>query len=323
MCNITYNIKSTTKYLEQFTGIEIKTAVTPKADVEKLPLAISGNYCFHDIEMFDTTITLVIPNIINECSPIQLAKHHTKMTEAFRHPVVFVLDGIKSYNITRLSRARVDFLVTGKIVFIPSMMMVLRNIKDTVNEIPDRMPPVAQLLILYHIEVEGLDGKSTATIATATGLAYPTINVALKWLAKKDIVKMVGGKEKQVMFCLNGKMLWDKVLPLMTSPVERIVFTDIPITDSLYSGETAMGHYTMLAEPTVSVVAISKNSAKINSRLLNKHYGNIKTEIWKYDPTILSNNNCVDPLSLYLCMKDNKDERIQIECDTLIEEMKW
>ncbi|MBO7626455.1 MAG: hypothetical protein J6S93_02740 [Paludibacteraceae bacterium] len=194
---MTYNIKSTTKYLEQFTGIEIKTAVTPKTDVEKLPLAISGNYCFHDIEMFDTTITLVIPNIINECSPIQLAKHHTKMTEAFRHPVVFVLDGIKSYNITRLSRARVDFLVTGKIVFIPSMMMVLRNIKDTVNEIPDRMPPVAQLLILYHIEVEGLDGKSTATIATATGLAYPTINVALNGSQKKILSKWWEAKKNK------------------------------------------------------------------------------------------------------------------------------
>lgn len=323
MCNMIYNIELVTKYLEQFTGIEIKTAVTPKAEVEKLPLAISGNYCFHNIEMFDTTITLVIPNIINECSPIQLAKHHTKMVEAFRHPVVFVLDGIKSYNITRLSRVRVDFMVTGKIVFIPSMMMVMRNIKDTVKHLPDTMPPVAQLLILYHIEVDGLNGKNTAAIATATGLAYPTINVALRWLAKKDIVKMVGGKEKQVMFCLNGKMLWDKVLPLMTSPIERIVFSDDPVADSLYSGETAMGHYTMLAEPTIPVVAISKNSAQTNTHLLNKQYGNVKIEIWKYNPALLSNNDCVDPLSLYLCMKNNKDERIQMECEKLIEEMKW
>ena len=44
------------------------------------------------------------------------------------------------------------------------------------------MPPVAQLLVLYHLETRIIDGLTTSEIAELTGLAYPTINVALRWL---------------------------------------------------------------------------------------------------------------------------------------------
>ena len=109
----------------------------------------------------------------------------------------------------------------------------------------------------------------------------------------------------------------------MSSPIERILFTDTKPDGSLMAGETAMGHYTMLAEPTTPIIAIDKATAKENTSLMNKQYGDIKVEVWKYSPALLSEDGWVDRLSLYLCMKNSEDERIQLECDTLIEEMKW
>lgn len=35
-------------------------------------------------------------------------------------------------------------------------------------------------------------------------------------------------------------------------------------------------------------------------------------EIWRYNPKTLAKNGCVDPLSLYLSMVGNEDDRIQI-----------
>ena len=109
----------------------------------------------------------------------------------------------------------------------------------------------------------------------------------------------------------------------MSSPIERILFTDTKPAGCLIAGETAMGYYTMLAEPTTPIIAIDKATAKENAAFMNKQYGEIKVEVWKYSPALLSENGYADRLSLYLCMKDNEDERIQLECDTLIEEMKW
>lgn len=270
----------------------------------------------------ETQVTIAIPTG-DGITPMQLSKHQAKMIEAFNHPVIFALESVASYQIARLTQAKVDFIVPGKIVFIPSLLIVLRELKNTVKEMPEKMPPVAQMLVLYHLETKTIDGLTASEIAEHTGLAYPTINVALRWLVTNNIIALVGSKQKHVQITMSKEELWNKSLPLMSSPIERILFTDTKPEGSLMAGETAMGHYTMLAEPATPVIAIGKATAKENAALMNKEYGDIKVEVWKYSPALLSDGEWADRLSLYLCMKDSEDERIQMECDTLIEEMKW
>ena len=318
-----YNIKPVTDYLAELTGSEVKTFAHAKRDDAKLPLAISSGYSFCDVEFMKTIVTIAIPTEQDSISPMQLAKHQAKMMEAFHHPVVFVLESVESYKISRLTQAKVNFIVPGKLIFIPSLLMALREMKNKAIIMPEKMPPVAQMLVLYHLEKGNLDGLNTAEIAELTGLAYPTINVALRWLDMNKIINLIGGKQKQVEFVLSKMELWNKALPLMSSPIERILFADAKPVGGLMAGETAMGHYTMLAEPSTPVIAIDKAAAKENAALMNKEYGDIKVEVWKYSPALLSEDGYADRLSLYLCMKDSQDERIQIECDTLIDEMKW
>lgn len=318
-----YNITSVTDYLEELTGFKTKKLAHAKGKDNKLPLAIATSYSFYDLEFMETQVTIAIPTGLDGITPMQLAKHQAKMIEAFHHPVIFALESVASYQIARLTQAKVDFIVPGKIVFIPSMLIVLRELKNTVKEMPEKMPPVAQMLVLYHLETRTIDGLTASEIAELTGLAYPTINVALRWLVANNIIALVGSKQKHVQITMSKEELWNKSLPLMSSPIERILFTDTKPEGSLMAGETAMGHYTMLAEPATPVVAIDKATAKINAAMMNKEFGDIKVEVWKYSPTLLSDGEWADRLSLYLCMKDSEDERIQMECDTLIEEMKW
>ena len=318
-----YNIKPVTDYLAELTGSEVKVLAHANRDDAKLPLAITSCYSLCDVEFLETVVTIAMPTEQDSISPMQLAKHQTKMMEAFRHPVVFVLEPVESYKISRLTQAKVNFIVPGKLIFIPSLLIALRELKNKAKVMPETMPPVAQMLVLYHLEKGKLDGLNTAEIAELTGLAYPTINVALRWLDTNKIITLVGGKQKHVEIALSKMELWNKALPLMSSPIERILFADTKPVGGLMAGETAMGHYTMLAEPATPVVAIGKVAAKENAALMNKEYGDIKVEVWKYSPALLSEDGYADRLSLYLCMKDSEDERIQIECDSLIEEMEW
>lgn len=318
-----YNITTIGDYLEELTSFKIKRLAHSKREDEKLPLAIASSYKFSDIEFMETQVTIAIPTELNGISPMQLVKHQTKMMEAFHHPVIFALETVASYNVARLTKAKVNFIVPGKIIFIPSMLVVIRELKNGVKAISEKMPPVAQMLVLYHIEKESIDGLTPTEIAALSGFAYPTINVALRWLVANNIITLEGGKQKHVKIPMEKAELWNKALPLMSSPVERILYTDMKLNGSLKSGETAMGHYTMLAEPATPVIAIGKTTAKDNADMVNKEYGNIKVEVWKYPPTLLAKDEWTDRLSLYLCMKDSEDERIQMECDTLIEEMQW
>lgn len=318
-----YNIKPTTDYLAEMTGCEVRELTHAKKDDVRLPLAITACYGFCDVEVMDTIVTIAIPTEPDGISPMQLAKHQAKMMETYHHPVVFALEAVESYNISRLTNAKVNFIVPGKLIFIPSLLIALRELKNGNKVMPVKMPPVAQLLVLYHLEKGKIDGLKASDIAELTGLAYPTISVALRWLQTNDVISLVGGKQKYVQITVNQKELWNKCLPLMSSPIERILFTDKELPGGFLSGETAMGHYTMLAEPSKPVLAIDKATAKEYAAMMSKQYGNIKVEVWKYSPALLSDNGYTDRLSLFLCMKDNEDERIQMECDTLIEEMKW
>ena len=318
-----YNIATVTDYLEDLTGYKTRQLTHARGEVKRLPLAIATSYSYYDLEFMETQVTIAIPTGLDGITPMQLAKHQAKMIEAFQHPVIFALESVASYQIARLTQAKVDFIVPGKIIFIPSMLIVLREMKNAVKEISEKMPPVAQMLVLYHLETKTIDGLTASEIAKLTGLAYPTINVALRWLVANNCIALVGSKQKHVQITMSKKELWDKSLPLMTSPIERILFTDTKPEESLMAGETAMGHYTMLAEPATPVIAIDKATARKNAAIMNKEYGDIKVEVWKYSPALLSEDEWADRLSLYLCIKDSEDERIQLECDTLIEEMKW
>ena len=55
----------------------------------------------------------------------------------------------------------------------------------------------------------------------------------------------------------------------------------------------------------------------------DKQFGENEIQVWKYNPKMLSTEGVVDKLSLYLSLKDNDDERIQIELERLINEMPW
>lgn len=318
-----YNVNKIIDYLAELSGCKIKMLAHEKKNDEKLPLVIACCYTFCDVELLAMVITIAIPIGHDSISPMQLAKHQEKMMEVFLHPVVFALESVESYNISRLTHAKVNFVLPGKLIFIPSLLIVLREMKNKAIVMPKKMPPVAQMLVLYNLEIGSINGLNTSEIAALVGLAYPTINVALRWLSANNIISLVGSKQKYVQITLSKIELWNKSLPLMSSPIERILFADTKPTGGLMSGETAMGHYTMLAEPAAPIVAIDKVMAREDAALLSKQYGDIKVEVWKYSPLLLSENGIVDRLSLYLSMRDSDDERIQLECDTLIKEMKW
>ena len=115
-----YNIASVTDYLEELTGYKTRYLAHAKGKDKKLPLAITTSYSFYDLEFMETQVTIAIPTGLDGITPMQLAKHQAKMIEAFQHPVIFALESVASYQIARLTQAKVDFIVPGKIIFIPS-----------------------------------------------------------------------------------------------------------------------------------------------------------------------------------------------------------
>jgi hypothetical protein len=70
---------------------------------------------------------------------------------------------------------------------------------------------------------------------------------------------------------------------------------------------------------------LQKSNALVNP---NDYEGRYALEVWKYNPLVLvdelpNDRPVVDPLSLYLSVKDSTDERIEMALDKILEKFIW
>ena len=173
------------------------------------------------------------------------------------------------------------------------------------------IPIMAQCVVLYHLQVEPLNGKTTQNIVELFGVSYPNINRAIKWLSDKAFIVLEGAKTKSIRFNSEGRQLWNEIEPMLVSPIERVVYTDEWLDNAFTTGLNALSEYTMLNPDKDKAYAIGKEDYLTARQNTHKEFGGISIEVWKYNPLLLSDNEYVDDLSLILEMKDYKDERIQ------------
>ena len=315
-------IEQVANYCKKMSGQVMAIKAMEKQQLGKLPIVITGNYTCYEAVIMDIPISLLAVQI-KDFTPRLLQKHQQMVTRLTGHHTVFALNNVASYKISRMIDARINFIIPDKIIYIPSLLVNLKELKDGRKLDEEVMPGMAQCILLYHLQRENLNGYSTRQLADKFRTSYASMNRALRWLNMKDIVGLEGIKEKALMITDKGKMLWDKVSPLMLSPVERVLYTDDKLLGKPLSGESALEQYTMIAAPDRLCKAVSKEWALEQKEMLNKYDGNSMVEVWRYDPGILELNHNVDPLSLYLSMQAIDDERIRIELKRLIENIKW
>ena len=90
----------------------------------------------------------------------------------------------------------------------------------------------------------------------------------------------------------------------------------------------ALAHYTFLADTGRLMYAVYKNEfeeLKENGywEYLDETDGDIQVDVWKYNPRLLSENGYIDPLSLFLCYREDSNERVEAELKELINKKKW
>lgn len=157
-----------------------------------------------------------------------------------------------------------------------------------------------------------------------------SITRVAKDLQSFQLVEVTGTKERFLSFLLDGRALWDKALPFLRSPVRQVGFIskEPPFEVFRIGGETALAKYTLLAENEQPTYCIGKEALltlRKSDKLapLSDKYGEHKIEVWHYDPTLLSQQEEVDRLSLYLTLAKEEDERVMGALDDLLNEMHW
>ncbi|MFT4779697.1 MAG: hypothetical protein ACI923_002238, partial [Flavobacteriales bacterium] len=122
--------------------------------------------------------------------------------------------------------------------------------------------------------------------------------------------------------------LWENARSKMKTPIQKKIWVEeVPQSKHLiYSGISALSRYTNLSEDPKQTYAVNTDiykQMKRDNMLIgeNKRYGQIELEIWKYDPEILKTGEKVDPISLYLSMMNNEDERVEQALEQMMNEL--
>ena len=218
---------------------------------------------------------------------------------------------------------KVNFVIPNRQMFLPSLLLDIQPDRKVGLDLKETIPPFAQCLLLYHLQIESIVGTTGYGLSDKFGVSYATANKSLRWLVSKDLIKLHGVKTKTVQIDISNRELWNKALPMLVSPIEQLYYTDAILEGQQISGVNALASYTMLNEESRQCWAVTKKELKTLAVATDKQFGENEIQVWKYNPKMLSTEGVVDKLSLYLSLKDNDDERIQIELERLINEMPW
>lgn len=323
MCKNDDNIETIRMYLNKLLD-NLATVKDVDNDVSsRLPNSIISSFDVHILNILGKDLLLLIDTNEETYSPGQIRKLQELIERVSGMIPVFAFQYVASYNIQRLVAQRVNFIVPGKQIFIPSILMDLCLPKTDSNNTTLQIPAMAQCIVLYHLQVGTLNGKTTQDIVELFGVSYPNINRAIKWLSDKAFIVLEGAKTKRIKFNSEGRQLWDEIEPMLVSPIERVVYTDEWLDNAFTTGINALSKYTMLNPDKEKAYAIGKEDYLTLQQKTHKEFGGISIEVWKYNPSLLTHTNSVDKLSLYLSLRNNEDERVQIELDNMINEMTW
>lgn len=246
-------------------------------------------------------------------------------------PIVFILKTGPNYERSRLIEKGVFFIMGDKYAYLPMLISIgAFNDKKT----PKTLTPVAQYLLLYHVQVGCFEGKSIKAIKELVPYSYESVSLGITCLESLGLCqkKLQADNSKTVHFFYEGKELWEKAQPYMINPVEQTIYCDGLKVNAKFAacGINALSHYSRLNPdeekwmlvPIKEYRELKKADALINP---NPYDGQIIIEVWKYPAVsaIGSTPEWADRLSMVLSLKDDEDPRVEKEIEYVMNQIKW
>lgn len=311
-------------------GRPIQLQERSKAQMEGATIGDLLTYKFYDGEFHGMPLLFAEPKG-KVATPRCLSVTANNLTSLLQLPIVFLLPACPTYERQRLIDKDVYFVVSEKYVHLP---MLLANERVRKTKQAKTLTPVAQYLLLYHLQIGSIEGMAARDIEDKIPYSYASITLGLTCLEDLGLCKKVteGSKRKVIHFDMKGMNLWEQAQPFLVNPVEERIYCDGLLSDDSFPecGINALAHYTRLnpdPERTIMMSVKQLRNFKSSEALVrpNEFDGNIIIEAWKYPPVtaIGVKAEWVDKLSLAISLREDEDPRVEGEVERLINETEW
>ena len=295
-----------------------------KEELKGVPVDTKLKFQFYRATFNDNVFCLLETKKEENHASVDCLKLAERMEGIIHLPVVFLFRTLQFVERNRLIDRGVYFIVSDKFAYLPFLII---NYKETFHKKVEELSAVAQYIILYHLQVNDMNGWSMAEMEQKLPYTYVTISRAFKNLEELHLCKieMDENRVKHIIFEKSKKEMWNRSLPYLKNPIKKTVYCDFIATDMplTVGGINALAHYTSLnPDETKTYVMDTKGYKDLqhNSIFVNQNdvEGNICIEIWNYPPL---RQDYADPLSLYLTLRDDRDPRTEKELEIMINKL--
>jgi DNA-binding MarR family transcriptional regulator len=251
-----------------------------------------------------------------------IKKHISRVREAEPMPVVFDIENMTARRRQSLIGARIPFVAPACQIYLPFLGIALNERYTSTTAPSETLMPSSQLMLFYYL-YQTKPELRTGGAADIFGISDMQISRAIKQLAalglviaEKDGVRTVISSKE------HRRDLFEKAKPYLRSPVRKRIYaehSELPNGLPL-SGYSALSELTMLGgSETETFAFFGKASDLAGTDTLVDNVLQAEVEIWRYNPTLLSQHpGVVDTLSLATSLAADDDARVEQAIDELL-----
>ncbi|MGY0561677.1 hypothetical protein ACW7G2_13265 [Luteimonas sp. A277] len=319
------------RYLHEVLGGNAR--LQPWAGAAELPFYLQDLYGFAEVSLFDLQCVLMIAQGPSDAE-VDIRRHLEIVSRYAGRDVlvIYVVQGLASYERRSLIARGVPFIVPGNQMFLPPLGMDLREYFRKRAE-PANKPfsPATQLFLFTALLREWEKEVHPEALNDQAAYTPMTLSRAIRELQEAGLVDTFQvGREKWLRFDKDQREVWQDAQPWLRSPVLRTEWA-VPLGDldkTPLAGLSALAAQSALADPLHPVWAISSGQWKAAKGmrmhpLQGPEPGAGRWQIWRYDPLSLAQGGVVDPLSLIVSCRNDPDERVQQAVEKLEQALPW
>ncbi len=312
-------------YLAEVTGL---TATVMPLSVTALPYFLSRQYDLYRLEISEVTLTAVFLKEEENFKRLQFTKHMQQIPHVDMDSICIVAEVLPGYLRKRLIQAGIAFIVPDTQMFLPMLGMEARSRSRRKKPAQVAQFSPATQVVLIHWLLGRVKGPITP-LELSQQLQYSTMTMtrALNELESTQIgmVKRQG-RSRLILFPEHHKAVWEQALPYLRNPVISTTHTtekSLTHGGALGAGFTALSRWSMLNPPAYPQYAVNRNTWNYLQRNGATESpidepGTCLLQIWQYDPKLLGLEGSVDPFSLYLSLKVDADERVDLALEEML-----
>ena len=305
-------------YIEKTLGL--KACYQPWNHTAELPYYLLDRYDFQQVTLDSVKTLFIYPK--TELDQLASIKKQVAKIQKFEPlPVVIILNNISRSRLQYMISAHIPFIVPQKQIYLPFMGIVLQNRFGAESVRAEELQPSAQVLFFYYLYQK----KKQIYMSDASkklGFSAMTVTRAVRQLEQTAFFTTEKeGVQKKLIGRFTARELYDKMQPYLTSPVRKTIYVDksVSLSSMRIAGMSALSQMSMINPPNILCYAVSGKKGELTGTdILMDASAQVKIELWKYDPGILSLNDAVDPLSLAVSLKEEPNERIEEAVDILL-----